>query len=87
MTDSSRSGAETFLHMLLTRMQTDLAMSTSSLICLPLEPSVRRKAGDILIPSKMKVWPLSSLMVTSSVLILCWDRISYMFSSSHAVGS
>lgn len=48
-------GAETFLHMLLTRMQTDLAMSTSSLICLPLEQSIRRKAGEALIPSKMKV--------------------------------
>ncbi|KAH8113567.1 vacuolar fusion protein MON1, partial [Phellopilus nigrolimitatus] len=48
------SGAETFLHMLLTRMQTDLAMSTSSLLCLPLDPSLRRKVGEALIPSKMK---------------------------------
>jgi len=48
-------GAETFLHLMLTRLQTDLAMSTSSLHCLPLDPILRRKAGETLVPnSKMK---------------------------------
>ena len=49
------SGAETFLHLLLERMQTDLAISTSSLLCLPMETGLRRKIGEMLIPSKMKV--------------------------------
>ena len=53
------SGAETFLHLLLKRMQFDLAMSTSSLLCLPLEANIRRKIGEVLIPSKMKVCTLS----------------------------
>ncbi|KLO16737.1 DUF254-domain-containing protein [Schizopora paradoxa] len=48
-------GAETFLHLMLTRLQTDLAISTSSLHCLPLDATLRRKAGEILVPnSKMK---------------------------------
>ena len=49
------SGAETFLHSLLARMQYDLAMSTASLLCLPLDPSLRRKVGEALVPSKTKV--------------------------------
>ena len=49
-------GADTFLHLMLNRLQMDLAISTSSLQCLPLEPSLRRKAGEALIPtSKLKV--------------------------------
>lgn len=50
------TGAETLLDLLLTRLQTDLAMSTSSLICMALDANLRRKAGDALIPSKIKVW-------------------------------
>lgn len=48
------SGAETFLHLLLDRMQSDLAISTSSLLCLPMEAGLRRKIGEMLIPSKIK---------------------------------
>ncbi|EJC99059.1 DUF254-domain-containing protein, partial [Fomitiporia mediterranea MF3/22] len=48
------SGAETFLHSLLARMQSDLAMSTSSLLCLAMDQNLRRKIGEALVPSKMK---------------------------------
>ena len=49
-------GTETLLHSILTRLQTDLAMSTSSLICLPLDNSLRKRAGEALVPqTKMKV--------------------------------
>ncbi|KAL5482956.1 MON1 [Sanghuangporus weigelae] len=48
------SGAETFLHSLLARMQCDLAMSTASLLCLSMDPNLRRKIGDALVPAKTK---------------------------------
>lgn len=49
------SGAEVFLHSLLKRMQFDLAIATSSLLCLRLDPGLRRKIGSVLVPSKLKV--------------------------------
>ncbi|KAG6843931.1 hypothetical protein H0H87_011622 [Tephrocybe sp. NHM501043] len=49
------NGAEGFLSSLLDRLEFDLAMSTSSLQCLKLEPSLRKRAAEALIPpSKMK---------------------------------
>lgn len=49
-------GAETFLHSLLSRLESDLAMGTSSLQCLTMDPTLRGKISDALIPSsKMKV--------------------------------
>jgi len=48
-------GAENFLHLLLNRLQEDIAISTSSLHCLKLEPSLRAKAAQVLVPtSKIK---------------------------------
>lgn len=49
------SGAEVFLHTLIKRMQFDLAIATSSLLCLRLDPGLRRKIGSVLVPSKLKV--------------------------------
>ncbi|KAF4599518.1 Vacuolar fusion protein mon1 [Pleurotus pulmonarius] len=48
-------GAESFLTSILERLQSDVAMNTSSLLCLKLDPSLRKRAADCLIPtSKMK---------------------------------
>ncbi|KIY72503.1 DUF254-domain-containing protein [Cylindrobasidium torrendii FP15055 ss-10] len=47
-------GAETFLHSMLGRLEFDLAMSTSSLHCLRLDPLLRKRVADPLVPSKMK---------------------------------
>ncbi|KAJ6525298.1 trafficking protein Mon1-domain-containing protein [Mycena vulgaris] len=49
------NGAETFLTSLLSRLEFDLAMATSSLHCLRLEASIRKRAAEALVPpSKMK---------------------------------
>ena len=54
-----RLGAEPFMHGLLQRLEGDMAMSLSSLQFLKLDPSVRAKAAEALVPvSKMKVHPL-----------------------------
>ncbi|KAG6837622.1 hypothetical protein H0H93_006143 [Arthromyces matolae] len=45
------NGAESFLSSLLEQLQLDLAMSTSSLQCLKLEPSLRKRAAEALLPS------------------------------------
>ncbi|KAG6854671.1 hypothetical protein C0991_003319 [Blastosporella zonata] len=49
------NGAEGFLSSLLDRLEFDLAMSTSSLQCLKLDPTLRKRAAEALVPSsKMK---------------------------------
>ncbi|KAJ6508533.1 vacuolar fusion protein MON1 [Mycena sanguinolenta] len=49
------NGAETFLTSMLSRLEFDLAMATSSLHCLRLEASIRKRAAEALVPpSKMK---------------------------------
>ena len=48
-------GAEPFLFSLLGRLESDLAMSMSSLHCLQLDPSLRTRVADALVPiTKMK---------------------------------
>ncbi|KAI0769013.1 DUF254-domain-containing protein [Trametes elegans] len=48
-------GTEPFMHSLLARLQWDLAMSTSSLHCLKLDPVLRKSVADVLVPtSKIK---------------------------------
>ena len=50
------TGAEPFLYSLLSRLEWDLAMSTSSLHCLKLDPVLRKAVADVLVPtSKIKV--------------------------------
>ncbi|KAL5501280.1 MON1 [Sanghuangporus vaninii] len=68
------SGAETFLHSLLARMQCDLAMSTASLLCLPMDPSLRRKIGDALVPSKTKDILYVMLIARGRVITLVRPR-------------
>lgn len=52
----SRIGAETFLTSLIGRLEFDIAINTSSLLCLKLEANLRKRAADALVPtSKMKV--------------------------------
>ncbi|KIJ62584.1 hypothetical protein HYDPIDRAFT_176402 [Hydnomerulius pinastri MD-312] len=49
------NGAEPFLFSLLKRLELDLAMATSSLHCLQLDPSLRSRVADALVPiTKMK---------------------------------
>ncbi|KAH8104565.1 trafficking protein Mon1-domain-containing protein [Cristinia sonorae] len=49
------SGAERFMHSLLARLEFDLAMSTSSLSCLRIDPNLRKAVADVLVPtSKIK---------------------------------
>jgi hypothetical protein len=49
-------GSEILIHSLLDRAENDMAMGTSSLHCLKLDPVVRSRAANHLIPtSKMKV--------------------------------
>ncbi|EKM56680.1 uncharacterized protein PHACADRAFT_91851, partial [Phanerochaete carnosa HHB-10118-sp] len=49
------SGAEPFMYSLLERLEWDLAMSTSSLHCLKLDPALRKRIADTLVPtSKIK---------------------------------
>ncbi|TFY66718.1 hypothetical protein EVG20_g4361 [Dentipellis fragilis] len=45
------NGAEVLIYSLLERLQTDLAISTSSLHCLKLEPALRTRAANALVPS------------------------------------
>ena len=53
------SGAEPCLYSLLSRLEWDLAMGTSSLQCLKVEPVLRKSVADVLVPtSKIKVLPL-----------------------------
>lgn len=55
-TDPDSTGAEPFLYSLLARLEWDLAMSTSSLQCLRLDPVLRKSVADVLVPtSKIKV--------------------------------
>ncbi|GJE86335.1 trafficking protein Mon1-domain-containing protein [Phanerochaete sordida] len=49
------AGAEPFMYSLLSRLEFDLAMSTSSLQCLKLDPGLRKRIADTLVPtSKIK---------------------------------
>lgn len=49
------NGAETFLTSMLSRLEFDLAMASSSLHCLRLDASIRKRAAEALVPpSKMK---------------------------------
>lgn len=50
------SGTESFLTSLLDVLETDLAISVSSLHCLKLDPKLRKKIAESLVPSsKTKV--------------------------------
>lgn len=58
-------GAEAFMHSLLSRLEFDIAMSTSSLNCLKLDPNLRKTVADALVPtSKIKVYRSLSRVVS-----------------------
>jgi len=51
----SSAGTEPFLFTLLKRLELDIAMATSSLHCLQLDPALRSRVADTLVPiTKMK---------------------------------
>ncbi|KAF5315324.1 hypothetical protein D9619_006994 [Psilocybe cf. subviscida] len=65
------NGAEPFMNSLLMRLETDMAMSTSSLHCLKMEPSLRKRLADALIPTtKMKDMLYIVLIANNRVVTL-----------------
>ncbi|KAI0670861.1 trafficking protein Mon1-domain-containing protein [Trametes maxima] len=68
-------GAEPFLHSLLARLEWDLAMSTSSLHCLKLDPVLRKSVADILVPaSKIKDMLYVILVAQGRIITLVRPR-------------
>jgi len=64
------SGAEPFLYSLLSRLEWDLAMSTSSLHCLKVGPMLRKSVADVLVPtSKIKVGEESTYFCYVQIMI------------------
>ena len=66
------SGAEPLLYSLLSRLEWDLAMGTSSLHCLKLDPVLRKSVADILVPTskiKVSVATVSSVFAVSCVML------------------
>ncbi|KAF5382550.1 hypothetical protein D9615_002841 [Tricholomella constricta] len=69
------NGAESFLSSLLDRLEFDIAMSTSSLQCLRLDPSLRKRAAEALLPSsKMKDILYIILVAEGKVITLIRPR-------------
>ncbi|KAF8073683.1 trafficking protein Mon1-domain-containing protein [Lyophyllum atratum] len=69
------NGAESFLSSLLDRLEFDLAMSTSSLQCLRLDYSLRKRAAEALLPSsKMKDILYIILVAEGKVITLIRPR-------------
>ncbi|KAI0823924.1 trafficking protein Mon1-domain-containing protein [Trametes gibbosa] len=68
-------GAEPFLYSLLARLEWDLAMSTSSLHCLKLDPILRKSVADILVPtSKIKDMLYVILVAQGRIITLVRPR-------------
>ncbi|RDX42616.1 DUF254-domain-containing protein [Lentinus brumalis] len=68
-------GAEPFLYSLLSRLEWDMAMSTSSLHCLKLDPALRKAVADILVPaSKIKEMLYVILVAQGRVITLVRPR-------------
>ncbi|KAK7056936.1 Vacuolar fusion protein mon1 [Paramarasmius palmivorus] len=69
------SGAETFLSSMISRLELDLAMSTSSLRCLKLDNILRKRAAECLVPtSKMKDILYVMLVAWGQVITLIRPR-------------
>ncbi|KAI8971160.1 trafficking protein Mon1-domain-containing protein [Trametes punicea] len=68
-------GAEPFLYSLLARLEWDLAMSTSSLHCLRLDPVLRKSVADVLVPtSKIKEMLYVILVAQGRIVTLVRPR-------------
>ncbi|KAK2465184.1 hypothetical protein APHAL10511_002538 [Amanita phalloides] len=63
-------GTESFLLSLLDRVELDLAISTSSLHCLKLDPSLRKRAAEALVPPSKKDILYVILVVCDQVVAL-----------------
>ncbi|KAF8349271.1 trafficking protein Mon1-domain-containing protein [Amanita rubescens] len=69
------NGAESFLSSLLDRAELDLAMSTSALHCLKLEPPLRKRVAEALVPhSKIKDMLYVMLIASGQVVALIRPR-------------
>ena len=81
----SLKGSEILVHSLLERAENDMAMGTSSLHCLKLDPLVRSRAANHLIPtSKMKVRTILYLFRYLSY-VLSFTRTFFTSFLSHRV--
>ncbi|OSD07264.1 DUF254-domain-containing protein [Trametes coccinea BRFM310] len=69
------NGAEPFLYSLLARLEWDMAMSTSSLLCLKLDPTLRKSIADVLVPtSKIKDMLYVILVAQGRIITLVRPR-------------
>ncbi|KAF9568812.1 DUF254-domain-containing protein [Agrocybe pediades] len=65
------NGAEPFMNSLLLRLETDIAMTMSSLNCLKMEPNIRKRLAESLVPSsKMKDMLYIILIASNRVVTL-----------------
>ncbi|PPQ77470.1 hypothetical protein CVT25_011340 [Psilocybe cyanescens] len=63
------NGAEPFMNSLLVRLETDIAMTTSSLHCLKMEPNLRRRIAESLVPSTKMKDMLYIIMIASNRVV------------------
>ena len=64
-------GAESFLTSMLCRLELDLTMTMSALNCLKLDPNLRKRIGESLVPSsKMKVHIVLTFIIMALLLFL-----------------
>ncbi|KAF8967063.1 vacuolar fusion protein MON1 [Flammula alnicola] len=69
------SGAEPFMNSLLARLETDMAMSMSSLHCLKMEPNLRKRIAEYLVPNpKMKDMLYIIMIANNRVVTLIRPR-------------
>ena len=63
-------GAEPFMTSMLFRLELDMAMTMSALNCLKLEPNLRKRIAESLVPSsKMKVYIFSLIYHPSAYFV------------------
>ncbi|VDC00774.1 unnamed protein product [Peniophora sp. CBMAI 1063] len=69
------TGAENLIHSLLNKIELDMAMNTSSLRCLKVDPSLRKKAANAIVPTtKMKDLLYIILVADGHVVTLARPR-------------
>ncbi|KAF9485853.1 DUF254-domain-containing protein [Pholiota conissans] len=69
------NGAEPFMNSLLARLESDMAMSMSALHCLKMEPSLRKRIAETLVPNpKMKDMLYIILIANNRVVTLIRPR-------------
>ncbi|KAF5330264.1 hypothetical protein D9758_014446 [Tetrapyrgos nigripes] len=63
------NGAETFLTAMISRLEFDLAMSTSSLHCMKLDPNLRKKVAEALVPTSKTKDVLYMILISRNQVI------------------